>query len=640
MTNVPFSLIKKKYASVAAATAASSASQGVIVFDKKNKVICVDGDVYGGNIQDVNYNTSTNMLTITKADGTVQTLNFSDVASAAQTMAVFGQLRDTIGITNAVQHVQGHYANTNYLQGAQTLIDADKILDTQIHTVQGNLETLQGALADVAFSGKADDVEIDPVTYGGITLQGPDGNAAGNVQDALEGMLQGVVDNELVNEAAFEAVQGAVGLNGNLEFVPHTGANFIQGATNVDQALTDLDNAVQGIITESKSYTIAEQSTAEEGFFKTYQLQEVVGGTATQVGAKINIPKDFLVKNAEVKTVTAADKAEGGIFYNNPDFEVGNKYIDFTVNAKAAQTAGEETHIYLNVKDLVDVYTAAQSATEVQLAIDSNNVISATLVDGGVTTSKIADGAVQTAKIAAQGVTSEKIAAQGVETWNIKNGAVGTDQLADGAVQTNKIAAQGVTSEKIAAQGVQGWNIAQGAITSDKIAGDVVSTPQNTPEVVVNDDTAQYDGTTIATIAGTDIKVKAGMYWSEWSDDEPLFSLITPEPPFIVPANEDVNVRFYLNESVDPPTYSDLHLILSKTPNKTLAQAGSEIINSSSASLDDGLIRTDDGWRTVISADGSQETWYPIAVVDQSYSPGEGYISIEDIFYWKPLYEF
>ena len=157
MTNVPFSLIKKKYASVAAAITASSTTQGVIVFDKKNKVICVDGDVYGGNIQDVNYDQDNNQLVITKADGTQQTLDFSDVASASSTMAVFGQLRDTIGVTDAVQHVQGHYTNTNYLQGAQTLIDADKILDTQIHTVQGHVQGVQGAVEAVQGEASAFD---------------------------------------------------------------------------------------------------------------------------------------------------------------------------------------------------------------------------------------------------------------------------------------------------------------------------------------------------------------------------------------------------------------------------------------------------------------------------------------------------
>ena len=472
MSNVPFSFIKKKYATVASASAASSQTEGVIIFDKKNKVICVDGDVYGGNIQDASFDN--NILTITKADGDTIELNFSDVASASQTMAVFSQLRDAVGITDAVQYVQDHYINTNYLQGVQTLIAADKALDNQIHIVQGNLEALQGSLADVAFTGKAEDVEIEPVTYGDITLQGVDGNTADNVQDALGGILRGIIDQEQVTEAAFEAIQGAVGLNSNLQFVPHTGAHYIQGATNVDEALTALDNAAQGIGTAGE-ITVSARETAEQGYLKSYDIYQGDTSDPNNLKGTINIPKDFLVKSASVQTVTTANVPYSGA-------QVGDKYIDFVINTKdTAQGSEQAEHIYLPVNDLVDVYTATQGATEVQLTIDNNKVISASLVNGGVT----------------------------------------TDKLANGAVQTAKIATQGVTSEKIATQGVQGWNIAQGAITADKLADGVVSLPQNTPEIIVNNNAQGYTGTTVATIAGTDIKVKAGMYWTKWSDDEP-----------------------------------------------------------------------------------------------------------------------
>ena len=47
MTNIPIQFIKKKFASVAAAQTYSD-QDGRIVFDKKNHVLCVDGDVYGG----------------------------------------------------------------------------------------------------------------------------------------------------------------------------------------------------------------------------------------------------------------------------------------------------------------------------------------------------------------------------------------------------------------------------------------------------------------------------------------------------------------------------------------------------------------------------------------------------------------
>lgn len=108
------------------------------------------------------------------------------------------------------------------------------------------------------------------------------------------------------------------------------------------------------------SYTMTKAATPEAGYFATYQLCDITSGTPVPVvgSALINIPRDYLVKSGEVKTVTAADKAAGGIFYNNPDFLEGDKYIDFVVNVKDSGTAPADEHIYINVKDLVDTYTA------------------------------------------------------------------------------------------------------------------------------------------------------------------------------------------------------------------------------------------------------------------------------------------
>lgn len=100
-------------------------------------------------------------------------------------------------------------------------------------------------------------------------------------------------------------------------------------------------------------YTIEEVS-ATSGYLKTYQLKK---GSA-YIGAKINIPKDMVVSSGSVKTVT-----ETGVPYSGA--VIGDKYIDLVIANSAS------SHIYIPVKDLVDVYTAGTS-----INISDANVIS------------------------------------------------------------------------------------------------------------------------------------------------------------------------------------------------------------------------------------------------------------------------
>lgn len=109
-------------------------------------------------------------------------------------------------------------------------------------------------------------------------------------------------------------------------------------------------------------YTIEKESKATEGYFASYVLKK----DGSQVGAKIDIPKDYLVKSASIKQSTGEGDASG--------LPAGTKYIDFVINAKDA--GGTESHIYLNVNELVDAYVQGNGIT-----IDSaNNTISAKVV--------------------------------------------------------------------------------------------------------------------------------------------------------------------------------------------------------------------------------------------------------------------
>lgn len=114
-------------------------------------------------------------------------------------------------------------------------------------------------------------------------------------------------------------------------------------------ALTPTSGAVDVLIAVEK------KATANTGYAASYTVK--VNGVA--LSPDIDIPKDFLVKNAELKTVTTADTPYTGA-------QVGDKYFDFTINvADSSETA---QHIYLPVNDLVDVYTAGNG-----LNLDANN---------------------------------------------------------------------------------------------------------------------------------------------------------------------------------------------------------------------------------------------------------------------------
>ena len=109
-------------------------------------------------------------------------------------------------------------------------------------------------------------------------------------------------------------------------------------------------------LTEGKlpEYSIGTVATSS-GYAKTYSLMK--DGVAVS-GSTIDIPKDLVVSAGEVKTVTTADQPYSGA-------QVGDKYIDLTLNDSSA------SHIYIPVKDLVDVYTGGTHIT-----VSSANVIS------------------------------------------------------------------------------------------------------------------------------------------------------------------------------------------------------------------------------------------------------------------------
>lgn len=138
----------------------------------------------------------------------------------------------------------------------------------------------------------------------------------------------------------------------------------VAGITALTEFLSKCDDryARAGEIPGVDSYTIVKLQTAATGYAATYQLYK---NGAAIAGSVVNIPKDYLVKSAEIKTCSTADTPVQG-------YVVGDKYIDFVVNT--VDNDGTASHIYLLVSELVDAYTAGNG-----INITNQNVVSVKL---------------------------------------------------------------------------------------------------------------------------------------------------------------------------------------------------------------------------------------------------------------------
>ena len=115
--------------------------------------------------------------------------------------------------------------------------------------------------------------------------------------------------------------------------------------------------------TDLVDYTVTDTENGASGnTLKSYVLKQKGATIGT-----INIPKDLVVSSGSV----VVGNWVNGVFTEN---------ASGTGKAVKLVIANQEDPIYINVQDLVDVYTAAQGATEIQLAISNTNEISATIV--------------------------------------------------------------------------------------------------------------------------------------------------------------------------------------------------------------------------------------------------------------------
>lgn len=161
----------------------------------------------------------------------------------------------------------------------------------------------------------------------------------------------------------------AIATSGNASDVSISDSGSYFDSTNVEGALQELGADLASSI-EAGEVTLEVKGTPNTGYLKSYTIKQ--GGVSI---GDIDIPKDLVVTGGSVVTGTW----NNGVFTED-QVQPGSG----SGKALKLSIANQTSPVYINVADLVDVYTAAPGAAKIQLAISAGNVISASVVAGSI----------------------------------------------------------------------------------------------------------------------------------------------------------------------------------------------------------------------------------------------------------------
>ena len=112
------------------------------------------------------------------------------------------------------------------------------------------------------------------------------------------------------------------------------------------------------------------KATPNDGYLKTYQFTYGTGTTF-----EVDIPKDLVVESGEVITVTDENPISG---------LTNGTYLKLVI-------VNQTEPVYIDVKDLCDVYTGKTATDGVSVAVSETNEISATLIGKAVSEANLDD---------------------------------------------------------------------------------------------------------------------------------------------------------------------------------------------------------------------------------------------------------
>lgn len=402
-----------------------------------------------------------------------------------------------------------------------------------VATSGGTLYTYTGPAGDAGFADSLVDGKIPAENW---RVQGGDTQVqVGNLADKVTKLETANTENKAAIAAVKATADKAVVAN-----------TAITAATDFSVVKYD----AKGLVTEGKVLTAAEvpglsaletkvnnigvaaKETANAGYLKSYTF---TGPDGTPVD--IDIPKDLVVTKGEIVK------------------EGKDTFIQLTI-------ANQVAPVKINVKDLVDVYTAQANAAQVQLAISGTNEISATIKPGSIAKADLATAVQESLNKADAAAPKSELDAAKEEIETIK---------AD-------VAAHGVKSVTASGTGY----VTASAVTDD--AGVATITVASTPELATAvtaatsalqaGDVTSGTGMLTLNVKGTPVTVPHGSMAEAAADD-----YLTKEA-----TNEAINAKAEEINGTINTTKADLEGKIAALENvKLTAGAGISIENNNIA---------------------------------------------------------
>ena len=350
-------------------------------------------------------------------------------------MTVFNQIYTKMGLTGE-KHDTLDYTGTNYLTSATNLVDADKALDTAIHT-----NTHKGAATGAKY-------DTQHLSQTWTTVVNTNAIAANETLDAdidkldkkIAGLADEVIANEQVTQEAFNAVANSVGLESdmslNLSSASQTGA--IHNDTDVKSALIHLDNAISTnqLDVQVGGKSIVDNHVANiitEGTYNSSSNKIATQSTVTDAINTLDVTTDKGAATISGSTLTINGvQQENGLIKDGGTTTINlDGTYDASTNKIATQSTVTSAIQALDTQSDVQAvdYTAATSSTGAKLTFKGVSEADGVIAQGSGTTE------LQFAKVATTGAASDVSYTNSTSGMTATNVQAAIDEL-DGRVDS------------------------------------------------------------------------------------------------------------------------------------------------------------------------------------------------------------